>query len=195
MTLRLLHRCVLRSRCPCCGEGRLFAGWLRFREHCAVCGLVYDQWVGEWITPTYLASTVGMLVAVGLMAWMLATGRGMQGPVPPEIAVALASAAAALLALRPCKGGWLAFLYGVGAVEVSARTRARLRWEGAPPDAPAKRERVSAAERRAQSAAPAPAPAPTVRRFASLRTLLLPDRRRPRPPGMSPSAHRRATHR
>lgn len=28
----------LRSRCPACGEGRLFDGFLHVRHHCEVCG-------------------------------------------------------------------------------------------------------------------------------------------------------------
>ncbi len=125
--LRLFYGTVIRSRCPCCGRGPVFDGF-RVRERCSDCDLCFDQWRGEWITPTYLAGTVGMLVAFGLVAWMIWTGRGMDGPVPPELVIAGVSSLAALATLRPAKAAWLAFLYRVGAVEVSARTRARLRW-------------------------------------------------------------------
>ncbi len=27
-----------RSRCPACGQGKLYAGYLKFRESCALCG-------------------------------------------------------------------------------------------------------------------------------------------------------------
>ena len=32
----------LRCRCPRCGEGRLFAGFLNLRARCEACGLDYD---------------------------------------------------------------------------------------------------------------------------------------------------------
>ncbi len=31
----------LRQRCPSCGEGRLYEGYLKFRTECAVCGQDY----------------------------------------------------------------------------------------------------------------------------------------------------------
>jgi uncharacterized protein (DUF983 family) len=36
-----------RKRCPHCGEGRLFSGWSRHLERCAVCGLVYERNPGD----------------------------------------------------------------------------------------------------------------------------------------------------
>lgn len=32
-------RSAVRGRCPRCGQGRLFAGWLKVRPACDVCGL------------------------------------------------------------------------------------------------------------------------------------------------------------
>jgi len=32
----------LRGRCPCCGEGKLFEGFLRLRARCDHCGLDYS---------------------------------------------------------------------------------------------------------------------------------------------------------
>ena len=188
MALRLFVRCVLRSRCPCCGEGRIFAGWLRLHEHCSHCGLRYDQWVGEWITPTYLASTLGMLVGFALMAWVLMRGDASAAS---ELGVAGAAAGTALLALRPSKTGWLAFLYWVGAVEVSARTRARLRWDEEADEA-TDAARLRAADQRARTVRARAAPALTTRRFVSLRSLLFPRvGRPPRPrPGGSPRSRR-----
>lgn len=30
-----------RQRCPCCGEGKLFSGWVKLHDHCSACGLRY----------------------------------------------------------------------------------------------------------------------------------------------------------
>jgi uncharacterized protein (DUF983 family) len=40
-TLSGAIRAGLRCRCPRCGEGRLFAGFLALRPRCEVCGLDY----------------------------------------------------------------------------------------------------------------------------------------------------------
>ena len=184
--LRLFWTCVVRSRCPCCAEGPIFDGALHCRSSCPRCGLVYDQWVGEWITPTYIASSLGMLAGFVAMAVMLATGAGLDGPLPPEVALSALGVGVALLALRPSKTGWLAFLYWVGGVEVSARTRAHLRWEQElEPD------QLDAAERRARSRPEPATPVAVVRRFTSLRGLLMLPPRGATPPPSAPRSHPR----
>ncbi|HME71910.1 MAG TPA: DUF983 domain-containing protein [Myxococcota bacterium] len=180
--LRLLCTCVVRERCPCCGSGRLFAGVLRFHAACSACGLQIEQWRGEWITPTYIASSVGMLAGFGLMAALYLSGRGLDGPVPLEVVVGGAAALAAGAALRPSKSFWVAFLYWIGALEVSAETRARLRW--APSESPETdlAERAAAADRRARSVHPPQEAAralPSLHRFVSLRESLFPRPFRP----------------
>jgi uncharacterized protein (DUF983 family) len=191
VALRLFVRCVLRSRCPCCGEGAIFAGILRFRESCPRCGLVYEQWAGEWITPTYLASSVGMLVGLVWMAAVLVRDRGVP-QLGAEVPIAAAAVASALLALRPAKAGWLAFLYWVGAVEVSARTRASLRWEDGSVQDPTEMARLRAADARARSIRTPSGFAFTTRRFVSLRSLLFPRPTRPSAPKPQGSPHHRA---
>src|SRR5690606_2929225 len=32
----------VRGLCPRCGEGHIFSGFLKVRDHCEVCGLSYD---------------------------------------------------------------------------------------------------------------------------------------------------------
>jgi uncharacterized protein (DUF983 family) len=137
--LGYLWTCSIRSRCPCCGEGRLFRGWLAFRETCDRCGLVYDQWIGEWVSPTWVAHTIGFLLAMALFAWMLVTGRGMSGPIPPELTLAVVAAGVSVILLRPSKAAWLALLYWAGGIEVTAETRAWMHWFALKrPDAPAR---------------------------------------------------------
>ncbi len=40
---RPLIQTALRARCPRCGEGALFAGYLKVRERCEVCGLSFGN--------------------------------------------------------------------------------------------------------------------------------------------------------
>jgi uncharacterized protein (DUF983 family) len=59
----------LRCRCPRCGEGRLFAGFLRIAPTCANCGLDFafaDSADGPAVLIMFLA---GFLV-VGLALWV-----------------------------------------------------------------------------------------------------------------------------
>jgi uncharacterized protein (DUF983 family) len=192
--LRLLRTCVVRERCPCCGVGPLFAGVLRFHAACRSCGLKIEQWPGEWITPTYIASSVGMLVGFGLLGALYLTGRGLDGPVPLEILVGGVATFTAGAALRPSKSFWVAFLYWVGALEVSAETRAHLRW--APSEHPQEdlAGRAAAADRRARSVHPPPdVVIPSLHRFVSLRESLFPRPFRPwlrrlKPPAGGPGA-------
>jgi uncharacterized protein (DUF983 family) len=160
----------------------LFAGALRFHAACSACGLEIEQWRGEWITPTYIASSVGMLAGFGLLAALYLSGRGLDGPIPLEVVVGSVAALAAGAALRPSKSFWVAFLYWIGALEVSAETRARLRWATSEsPQAPLA-ERAAAADRRARSVRlpqEAPRALPPLRRFVSLRESLFPRPFRP----------------
>ncbi len=42
-------RCAWRLRCPNCGWGRLFGGWLRMLRHCPDCGLAYYRESGYFL--------------------------------------------------------------------------------------------------------------------------------------------------
>ena len=178
--LRILFISTLLSRCPCCGNGRLFRNWLSFLPACPRCGLVYEQWVGDWTTPTWIAHSIGFLAALGVFVWMFVTGAGMEGPVPPELSVALLAGLFSLLCLRPSKALWLGFMYWAGGVEVSARTRARLHWTHAAVPRSASSWMIREAESRARR--PAPRAAPDYTRggglFPFVRDLLLPRPRR-----------------
>lgn len=42
-------RCAWRLRCPNCGWGRLFGGWLQMLRHCPDCGLAYYRESGYFL--------------------------------------------------------------------------------------------------------------------------------------------------
>lgn len=124
-----------------------------------------------------------MVAGFGLMAVLYLTGRGLDGPVPLEVVVGGAAALTAGAVLRPSKSFWVAFLYWIGALEVSAETRACLRWvPSESPDADLA-ERAAAADRRARSVHPLyetpRAAVSSLHRFASLRESLFPRPFRP----------------
>lgn len=92
----------LRGRCPGCGEGRLFARYLRQVESCGVCreplGHIRSDDAAPWLTilvvghiavpvillveqhsqwPTWLAMTVWPLFALGLSLAVLPRAKGL----------------------------------------------------------------------------------------------------------------------
>lgn len=72
----MVLRRALRLRCPRCGEGRIFASVVRYREHerCGACGLVFDP-RGESLIFMYL-STAFLTGCIGIV--MLSTHPASQ---------------------------------------------------------------------------------------------------------------------
>ena len=65
-------RAALRSRCPRCGQGRLYSGFLKVVERCDVCGLnlaAHDT--GDGPVP-FIVLVVGGIV-VGFALWLEVT--------------------------------------------------------------------------------------------------------------------------
>jgi hypothetical protein len=55
-----------RRRCPHCGRGALFAGWVHHLESCSACGLVYERNPGDTWAFTILFDRLplGLMVAL-----------------------------------------------------------------------------------------------------------------------------------
>jgi len=118
-----------------------------------------------------------MLVGFALLAALYLAGRGLDGPVPLEVVVSGVAALVAGAALRPSKSFWVAFLYWIGALEVSAETRALLHWAASEGHELGLPGRAAAADRRARtvrSPLEAARPLPGFHRFVSLRDTLFP---------------------
>lgn len=58
----------LKGRCPRCGEGRLFSGYLNVNENCGNCGLGFDFADAGDGPAVFVILIVGFLV-VGLALW------------------------------------------------------------------------------------------------------------------------------
>jgi uncharacterized protein (DUF983 family) len=79
MTMRVLGR-ALRLRCPSCGETKLFESFLKVRQGCDKCGMVFQQEQGYFIGAIYL--NVGLTYflilgtyAVSLIFWSTISNR------------------------------------------------------------------------------------------------------------------------
>lgn len=59
----------MRGRCPRCGEGRLFAGYLNVKDRCGVCGLDYS-FADAGDGPAIFVMLIVGFIVVGLALWM-----------------------------------------------------------------------------------------------------------------------------
>lgn len=62
-------RAALKCRCPRCGEGRLFRGFLDVQDSCAACGLDYSR-VDSGDGPAVFVIFLVGFVVVGLALWL-----------------------------------------------------------------------------------------------------------------------------
>lgn len=101
---------ALRRKCPACGGGAMWDGWLRLKPACPVCGFKLDRgesdfWIGAYLFNLIAAelSFAVVFVAAVLLTW----------PNPPWTLLTWVGAAGAVLApilFYPYTHGiWLAF--------------------------------------------------------------------------------------
>jgi uncharacterized protein (DUF983 family) len=65
-------RAAARGRCPRCGEGRLFAGFLKLRPSCSECGLDYG-FADSGDGPAVFVILIVGIVVIGLALWLEVT--------------------------------------------------------------------------------------------------------------------------
>ncbi|MGV7030137.1 DUF983 domain-containing protein [Methylobacterium symbioticum] len=98
----------LRGRCPRCGEGHLFKGFLSLRPSCEDCQLDYASFDSADGPAFFVMSIVGVVV-VGLALWMEIT---YEPPIWVHALVAASLSIGLSLALvRPLKGMLIALQY------------------------------------------------------------------------------------
>jgi uncharacterized protein (DUF983 family) len=101
----------LRCRCPICGQGRIFKGFLRVAERCTPCGAPLGRVRADDAPPYFTIFLVGHIV-IPLMLW---TERLWA----PELWVLAAvflpvSGGLALALIRPVKGATVGLLMRLG---------------------------------------------------------------------------------
>ena len=104
----------LQGRCPKCGEGPLYAGFLRLNHHCEACGLDMRRFDAADGPAFFAMSIVGLLVAFAALF--------MEVAVRPPVWVHLIlwfplAVVLCLLLLRPIKGVMVAQQYRHRAAE------------------------------------------------------------------------------
>jgi len=90
-----------RSRCPRCGEGKLFRAFLKVDNHCSVCGLDYTPHRADDL-PAYLVIVIVGHIIVPLILWI---ETDYAPPVWLQLVIYLpVTLIASLLLLQPVKG-------------------------------------------------------------------------------------------
>lgn len=92
----------MRHRCPACGEGRLYHGYLSTVEHCAQCGEAIHHHRADdgpaYVTIMIIAHIFGPALMLVYMMWA-------PSPIVLATGFCLATIAAVLLLLPVTKGG------------------------------------------------------------------------------------------
>ncbi len=104
----------LTRRCPNCGEGALFEGYLKVRGTCPACGHDNGRYRADDGPAYFTILLVGHLVIAPLFALSVASSWS---PVIGLVVGLPLTAAATLSALPFIKGGWIGVLWGVAKPE------------------------------------------------------------------------------
>jgi uncharacterized protein (DUF983 family) len=114
--ITLLNR-GLRLRCPRCGAGALFQGWLKMHQHCASCHLQFEREQGYFIGAMYMnyAFTVAITVSgYFVLEWLTNISLAQQLALWGSVSIL-----APLALFRHARGLWLSFDYMFNPVDDS----------------------------------------------------------------------------
>ena len=99
------------GRCPNCGKGRLFRGYLKVAEHCNACGHDNGQYPADDAPPYFTILIVGHLIVAPLLAFPFI----WEWPVKTVLAITLPALFVASLIILPIvKGGVVGAQWATG---------------------------------------------------------------------------------
>jgi uncharacterized protein (DUF983 family) len=109
-----LIRCLARGfigRCPVCGEGKLFGGFLKVRPACEVCGTELHHHRADDLPPYVVVFVVAHLIGYGILVAETdyETPLWLHLALWPALTVVLA-----LALLQPVKGAVVGLQYALG---------------------------------------------------------------------------------
>lgn len=84
---------ALRRCCPNCGEGEVFLGWWKMRDHCPNCGHKFEREPGYWVGAVIFNTAIVITAIFATMATVLAA----TWPDVPWTALTVASVAVSVM--------------------------------------------------------------------------------------------------
>ena len=107
----------LRGRCPACGQGRIFRGYLRVVDACAVCAAPLGSVRADDAPPYFTIFIVGHVVVLG----MVMVENRYQPPLWVHAAIWLPlTLVLSLVLLRPIKGATVGLMMKIGLMKSAA---------------------------------------------------------------------------
>lgn len=108
----------MKGRCPRCGQGRLFKGWLAFADECAACGLDFRmEDAGDG--PSFFVLLFGCFVLVPLgLVFHAVTGERLW---LTAIVVGGGIVFGSIALLRPMRGAMFAQQWKTNALEATRK--------------------------------------------------------------------------
>jgi uncharacterized protein (DUF983 family) len=114
-SLSILLARGLRQRCPVCGKGKIFAGFIKTYERCPVCGFTYEREPGY-----YTGAMAVNLVVTELLLAAIAIPTAASQVVSIPVMIAMGVTLPILLPLlfyRPTKSLWMSLDHFLHPVE------------------------------------------------------------------------------
>lgn len=105
------------GRCPNCGEGRLFAGYLRIAPECAICGEPLGRYRAA-DGPAFITISIVGLLLVPILGWSFVALR--PDPLTLALIVTVSVTILTLIVLRLVKGAWIGYLWAVREIDPGA---------------------------------------------------------------------------
>jgi uncharacterized protein (DUF983 family) len=102
---------AMNNKCPHCGQGLLFDGWVSLREKCTVCGARYERYEGAWTGPTVIGYGSGAAMGIAMGFALVMSGHYFAHA---EIVIALIACTTVLLVYRFIKAWWMGWLHASG---------------------------------------------------------------------------------
>jgi uncharacterized protein (DUF983 family) len=102
----------LAKRCPLCGSGGLFTGWVRMKDRCPGCGYLFEREEGFFLGAyvVNLAIAEGLVILCAVVPTIVLLARDPDTNVVPILIAGLVAAVLAPLAFYPfSKTIWTAF--------------------------------------------------------------------------------------
>ena len=105
------------GRCPNCGQGRLFAGFLRITPECPSCGEPLGRYRAA-DGPAFITISVVGLLLIPILGWSFVALR--PDPLTLALILTVSVTVLTLAVLRLVKGAWIGYLWSMHEIDPGA---------------------------------------------------------------------------